>query len=198
MNTQHDLKSRQAARIIALNTERAAQQRNAGARNCTVQPLYTAAAFSPNTYTGPGRDKEIAPGSSLQHASGGPAIPLYPTYQPQNRFIARITELIEANIDDDEYTICRLCREAGTSRSQLHKKLKKWTGLSTSHFIHSIRLRKAKALLVDTGLNISEVAYEVGFKDRQYFSRVFTRALGQSPREFRKQREKRSLVIAGQ
>lgn len=187
MNTQHDLKSRQTARIIALNTEQAAQQRSAGL-------VYITTSFSPARQSAEqGKDIASAPGSSFQHRPDSPAIPLYPALPPQNRFVARITELIEANIDDEDYTICRLCREAGTSRSQLHKKLKKWTGLSTSHFIHAIRLRKAKALLAGTDLNISEVAYEVGFKDRQYFSRIFAKELGQSPREFRRQWAGRGL-----
>jgi AraC-like DNA-binding protein len=71
------------------------------------------------------------------------------------------------------------------SRAQLHRKLKALTGLSTSHYIRSIRLHKAKAVLKQTDLNISQVAYEVGFSDPKYFSRVFTQAYGRTPMAFR-------------
>ncbi|MCB0681876.1 MAG: helix-turn-helix transcriptional regulator, partial [Saprospiraceae bacterium] len=88
---------------------------------------------------------------------------------PHIHFVARIRELIEAHIDDEAYGIDQLCRDAGASRSQIHNKLKKWTGLSTTFFIRSIKLHRAKYLLVHTDLNISQVTYEVGFRDPSYF-----------------------------
>ena len=58
------------------------------------------------------------------------------------------------------------------------------TGKSASLFIRSIRLAKAKELLLAKGKNISEVAYEVGFSDPKYFSRVFSEEFGVSPQQF--------------
>ena len=101
-------------------------------------------------------------------------------------FVEGITNLIEANIDNADYGICQLCKDAGTSRSQLHRKLIKYTNLSTSHFIRAIRLKKARALLLCTDLNITQIAYEVGFREVTYFSRLFSKAYGQAPRVFRK------------
>lgn len=109
---------------------------------------------------------------------------------PHIHFVARIRELIEAHIDDEAYGIDQLCRDAGASRSQIHNKLKKWTGLSTTFFIRSIKLHRAKYLLVHTDLNISQVTYEVGFRDPSYFSRVFDESFGICPKNYRKRWQK--------
>ena len=65
------------------------------------------------------------------------------------------------NLDNEEFGIYQLCREAGISRSHLHAKLKALVGISTSHFVRSIRLHEAKKLLQDSGQNVSEVSFAV-------------------------------------
>ena len=104
---------------------------------------------------------------------------------PISLFIRRLTQLIEEHIDDETYGIDQLCRDAGASRTQIHNKVKRWTGRSTSKFIRKIRLQKAEELLLTSDLNISQVAYEVGFSDSHYFSRVFSDSYGLCPRAFR-------------
>ena len=103
-------------------------------------------------------------------------------------FIQQVTELIEAHLDDETYGITQLCRDYGISRAQLHRNLTAHAGLSASKFIRSIRIRKAIDLLLWSNLNISQVAYEVGFSDPKYFSRLFTKEFNESPRDFRKKR----------
>jgi signal transduction histidine kinase/AraC-like DNA-binding protein len=103
----------------------------------------------------------------------------------EDEFMNNVRDTIETNIEDEFFGIEELCRAIGMSRAQLHRKLKALTGLSTSHYIRSIRLHKAKAVLKQTDLNISQVAYEVGFSDPKYFSRVFTQAYGRTPMAFR-------------
>lgn len=101
-------------------------------------------------------------------------------------FIYKIKDIIEQNINDDEFGIQKLCKAIGLSRSQLHNKIKAETGLSTSIYVRSIRLKKARRLLEQTELNISEVAYAVGFKDPSYFSRLFTEKFKVSPSSYKK------------
>lgn len=108
------------------------------------------------------------------------------TLKRDSLFVRQITELIEANLQDEEYGITQLCKDFGISRAQLHRNLVTHTGLSASRYIQSIRLQKAIDLLRSSDLNISEVAYEVGFNDPKYFSRLFTKEFKQSPRDFRK------------
>lgn len=126
-------------------------------------------------------------GETPQSALG---VKMHPAAGKHIHFVARIRALIETNIDDEKYGIDQLCRDAGASRTQLHNKLKKWTGLSTTYFIRSIKLQRAKYLLVQTDLNITQVAYEVGFRDSGYFTRVFCESFGIGPKIFRKRWQK--------
>ena len=92
----------------------------------------------------------------------------------EDAFIKQIREEVEGNIDDENFGIAELGRAIGMSRAQLHRKIKALTGRSTSIFIRSIRLHRAKKLLQSTDLNIAQVAFEVGFRDPKYFSRTFS------------------------
>lgn len=96
-------------------------------------------------------------------------------------FIKELVELIEANLSDSTYSIARLCRELGISRVHLHRKLKALTDQSTAIFIRNIRLSKAKQMLLHSNKNVSEIAYDVGFSDPSYFSRVYSDRYGLSP-----------------
>jgi len=71
------------------------------------------------------------------------------------------------------------------SRAQLHNKIKALTGRSTGLYIRYIRILEARKLLNDPELNISEIAYDVGFGDPAYFTRCFKDEFGKAPSEFR-------------
>ena len=71
------------------------------------------------------------------------------------------------------------------SRSNLHRKIKALTGLSSSHFIRKVRIDHAKELMNDPELQISEIAYMAGFTNPAYFNRVFNQVEGISPRDWR-------------
>ncbi|WP_406683013.1 ATP-binding protein [Seonamhaeicola sp. MEBiC1930] len=95
---------------------------------------------------------------------------------PENTdpFIDKLTDLLLKNLSDGSFGIEDVCKELGVSRTQLHRKLKALTGLSTSIFIRDIRLREGYKMLKNTNHNVSEVAYSVGFNDPFYFSKLFT------------------------
>jgi len=82
-------------------------------------------------------------------------------------------------------SIDQLAKTLGTSRTQLHRKIKALTDMSVTNYINHIRIEKAKNLLVNTKLNSNEIAYEVGFESSTYFSRIFKKELGISPIAFR-------------
>ena len=103
----------------------------------------------------------------------------------EDEFIARLKGVIEANMHLSSFSVPSLCREMGVSRSLLHRKLKALTNKPTSHFIRLVRLERAKELLRNPSLNISQVAYEVGFSDISYFSKCFTEEYGLSPSGYR-------------
>jgi len=104
---------------------------------------------------------------------------------PEDEFLKIVKGIIYEHLDDSEFGILQLCRKTFVSRSQLHKKLKALTGQSASIFIRQIRLFAACELLKDDRLNITEVAYRVGFTDPNYFTRCFTNEFGITPSESR-------------
>lgn len=103
----------------------------------------------------------------------------------EDAFIIKLRQGILDNLINTDLSIDGLCKHMVMSRMQLHRKLKALTGLSTSIYIRNIRLTKAKELLKSSNLNVSEVAYAVGFDDPKYFSRVYKEEFGQAPREDR-------------
>ena len=104
--------------------------------------------------------------------------------QKEDEFIIQLRNTIHEHLEEEDYGINELCRDMAMSRSQLHRKIKALTGKSTSLFIRLTRLIRAKELLQESDLSISEIAYEVGFKTPKYFSQVFTEEYGLSPKGF--------------
>ncbi|MCB0667676.1 MAG: helix-turn-helix domain-containing protein [Saprospiraceae bacterium] len=100
-------------------------------------------------------------------------------------FIRLVNHTLETHLSDENFGIAELCELLNISRAQLHRKLKQMTGLSTSHYIRSLRLQIAKEMFQDPNLNVSEVAFAVGFSNAAYFSRVFKSQYGISPSEAR-------------
>ena len=107
-------------------------------------------------------------------------------FQEEDQFIGKLRNIIEENLEDENFGIAELCREVAMSRAQLHRKIKALTGRSTSLFTRSIRLQNAKELITTTELNISEIAYRVGFSNPNYFTMVFSDEYGHPPGYFRK------------
>ena len=103
----------------------------------------------------------------------------------EDEFIRRVRTIIEEHMDDYELDVSKLCKKLGISRTPLHNKLKALTGKSTTEFIRYIRLTKAGEMLLATTLNISEIAYDTGFSNPNYFTKMFGLLFGMSPSEYR-------------
>ena len=100
-----------------------------------------------------------------------------------------IRTIVESHLGDSHFTVQKLCREAGISHPQLHRKLKARTGLSPVQFIRSIRLGHARKLLLgNPSLSIADIAYDSGFSDPDYFCKVFRQELGCTPSQFRERK----------
>jgi len=104
---------------------------------------------------------------------------------PEEQFILKASQIVEINLEKSMFNASNLAEEIHLSESQLYRKLKAITGKSTAIFIRSVRLKKAKDLIETSTLSISEVAYQVGFNDPAWFSRVFKEEFGLSPTEAR-------------
>ena len=98
-----------------------------------------------------------------------------------DQFIQKVVSIVHEHIDDPDFSSDFLAHKLTLSSSQVYRKLKALTGTSTAKFIRSIRLREARKLLVDSTMNVSEVAYATGFKDPAWFSRAFKEEYGNSP-----------------
>ncbi len=105
----------------------------------------------------------------------------------EDQFLKTLRQEVERKIDQPDLAILDLCQAVNLSHSQVYRKLKALTGKTPVQFIRSTRLQKAKELLESTDLNISEIAYEIGFSDPNYFSRTFQQTYGASPSAIRKQ-----------
>ena len=89
-------------------------------------------------------------------------------------------------MDDEQFNSTELTKAVNMSSSQLYRKLKALTDKSPAIFIRSVRLQKANELLQTTNKSITEIAFEVGFKDTAYFSTCYSKEFGMSPRQARK------------
>ena len=102
----------------------------------------------------------------------------------ENDFLKQINEIIQENIQKKDISHI-LFKELAMSRSQVYRKIKALTDLSTTNYIKKVRIKKAYNLLSESSESISEIAYLVGFKDPAHFSRAFKTEYGISPRSFR-------------
>jgi len=102
-------------------------------------------------------------------------------------FLTRVQQIIESNLDNEHFTVEDLASEIGLSRSMLHRKLIKLTGISASEHITNIRLKNAKELLEHDAATVSETAYKVGYKSPSYFNKVFKKHFHISPGEHKKE-----------
>jgi len=101
----------------------------------------------------------------------------------EDAFMQKVRQVMEANLDDDQFGIIQLCRSVGMSRAQLYRKFKSLTDKTVNDYLRTFRLHKAKELLLTTDRNVSEVAFDVGFKNLSHFSKVFTEEFGKNPRD---------------
>lgn len=85
------------------------------------------------------------------------------------------------NMSRSDLSVEELSRELGMSRVHLYKRLRQITGKSPIEFIRAQRLERAAELLREGTLNVSEVAYHVGFNNPKYFSRYFKAQFGVVP-----------------
>lgn len=106
------------------------------------------------------------------------------TDSQDEKFLAKITKIIEDKIDDPELNVNMLCALANISSKQLYRKIKQLTGLTTVDYIKSIRMKKAAMYLSRKNFTIAEVMYMVGFSNHSYFAKCFQAKFGITPRQF--------------
>lgn len=89
-------------------------------------------------------------------------------------FLEKVHLIVESNYHNPHFGVDELSQAIPLSPSQLYRKIKALTGRSPATFLRKLRMQKSIGLLIHTDMTISEIAYQTGFSDPAYFSRVFT------------------------
>ena len=87
----------------------------------------------------------------------------------------------------EDISLGAVAKAVNTSTFYFCKMFKKVTGLNFTNYLSRVRIEKAKNLLLNPNLRISEIAFEVGFQSLTHFNRVFKKIIGQSPTQYRNQ-----------
>ncbi len=87
----------------------------------------------------------------------------------------------------EHLSLARAAKAVNMSTFYFCKMFKKATGINFTDYLSRVRIEKAKNLLLNPNLRVSEIAFEVGFQSLTHFNRVFKKLLGQSPTEYRAQ-----------
>lgn len=102
-------------------------------------------------------------------------------------FLNKCIQMVQQHIDNADFDLPTFAELMNTSKSTLYKKLRMITGLSTSAFIRSIRMKSAIELLrKNPNAHVSDIAYSVGYNDPKYFSSCFKKDFGCLPTEYAK------------
>ena len=106
--------------------------------------------------------------------------------KPENdKIFEAAKNYIEKHLHED-ISIEQLCKDLKIGRTKLYEVFRNEMKMGISKYILRRRMHRAKKLLKTTDLSISEIAYNVGFSDYNYFSRVYKKIYGKSPRQYRK------------
>jgi len=100
------------------------------------------------------------------------------------KFMEEILAEIKQNYLEPQFNVNQIVEKMGMSRSVFYKKFKTLSDQTINDLIKNFRLKKAAMLLADGQLNVSEVAYDCGFTDPAYFSRVFKEYYSVAPKDF--------------
>jgi CheY-like chemotaxis protein/ligand-binding sensor domain-containing protein/AraC-like DNA-binding protein/two-component sensor histidine kinase len=104
---------------------------------------------------------------------------------PDEFFLSDVIDIIKKNLKENDFSIDDLCNIMGLSRSNLYRKLKGLIQISPSDLIIKIKLSHAEELMKTKKISrISDIAYESGFNDPKYFSTLFKKHYGKTPKEF--------------
>jgi signal transduction histidine kinase/DNA-binding response OmpR family regulator len=114
---------------------------------------------------------EISPGNRLQKG--------------ERKFLLEFEALIDKNMKANTLSVEKLSQELGMSRVQLFRKISALTDKNVTDYIADYKIQKAKVLLNDHRKNITEIAYELGFNNPNYFTTFFKQKTDKTPSEWR-------------
>ncbi len=103
------------------------------------------------------------------------------------KFLARVDDIIEQYLDEEDFDVNNLCQELAMSRTNVYNKFKALIANSPNAYILSQKIRKATSLLLQVPkLSVLDISIQLGFKTPNYFSKTFKKITGLTPLEYRK------------
>ena len=106
-----------------------------------------------------------------------------------HKFLEEIDNYIRDNMGDPDTSVESMSTHLCISRVQLYKRMVSLTGTTPSEYLRAKRIKYAEHLMHNEDLNISEIAYKVGFNNPRYFSKYFQEAYGITPSQYKKNLE---------
>ena len=100
--------------------------------------------------------------------------------------IDKAKQLIEENYKDEMMSLQYVASSVNISSNHFSAVFRKETGVTFIDYLTEVRMNAAKNLLVCTSMKTSDVGYEVGYRDSHYFSYIFKKSTGMSPKEYRR------------
>ena len=100
-------------------------------------------------------------------------------------FLTKAMAIVEAQMDNPDFTVEDFARELAVSRPLLFTKLKAITSQTPNNFVKSLRLKRSAHLLTQSDWGVADIAYQVGFRDARYFSKCFQKEFGETPSAYR-------------
>ena len=145
---------------------------------------YIAKPFDPQLFTTTVQNL-LANRQRMQHilSESPESLAEVPLNAHDKAFLERLNALVQEHLAEEDFNVTTLSLELGMSRTSLFSKTKALLGQSPQTYLLNCRLNKAKELLKEGELNISEVAYRVGFATLTGFSRSFKNKFGIPPSE---------------
>lgn len=107
----------------------------------------------------------------------------------ERKFLADFESILEKRLMENDLSVEQLSRDMGMSRVQLYRKITALTSRNVNDYIADYKIKKAKILLADSANNISEIAYKLGFNNPGYFTTFFKQKTGETPRDWRREKE---------
>ncbi|GLR15466.1 hybrid sensor histidine kinase/response regulator transcription factor [Portibacter lacus] len=104
---------------------------------------------------------------------------------PDEELMQKTISIMEENIENSDFNVDQMCKMVHLSHMHFIRKIKQLTGKKPVDLLKSFRLRRAKDLLIGNDINISEIAYRVGYDLPNSFSRAFKKEFGMSPKEYK-------------
>lgn len=101
-----------------------------------------------------------------------------------NFFLNRVKAVIKKKVSEEDFGIETLTKELLISRSQLHRKIKSLSGMTTSDFVNMVKVKLAVELIEESNYSFSEVAFKLGFSSQSYFTRCFKKVYNYTPKAY--------------